>query len=141
MYHRRVTRRPRFVEAIIFCSEESPPPKTRFIGASPYSFGRANPCPVGFLPGDGEFRVRFVIRREKAARIADYRLPLSTRKDSRCNLAFPNGQIARRANRARTIFGCERSSVFYEAIHSAILLLSRRGKKTRILWLALRKRK
>ena len=40
----------RSVEATIFSSEESPPPKTKFMGASPYSFGRAKPWPVGFLP-------------------------------------------------------------------------------------------
>jgi len=37
------------VEATIFSTEEPPPPKTRFMGASPYSLGRANPWPVGCL--------------------------------------------------------------------------------------------
>src|SRR2546422_11336777 len=49
MYQRRVTSNPRSVEATIFSIEESPPPKTRFMGASPYSFGSAKPCPVGCL--------------------------------------------------------------------------------------------
>src|SRR6266481_6394287 len=49
MYQRRVTSRPRSVEATIFSIEELPPPKTRFMGASPYSLGRAKPWPVGCL--------------------------------------------------------------------------------------------
>src|SRR5229473_6644490 len=57
MYHKRVTRRPRSVEAIIFSSDESPPEKTRFIGASPYSLGSAKPWPVGCL------RARFAVLR------------------------------------------------------------------------------
>src|SRR5438132_6267936 len=49
MYHSRVTSKPRSVEATIVSTDESPPLNTRFIGASPYSFGNANPWPVGFL--------------------------------------------------------------------------------------------
>src|SRR6266436_1954357 len=47
MYHSRVTSRPRLVEAIISSREALPPEKTRFIGASPYSFGSMKPWPVG----------------------------------------------------------------------------------------------
>src|SRR6267154_1932714 len=49
MYQTRLTSRPRSVEAIIFSREESPPAKTRFMGASPYSLGSAKPWPVVFL--------------------------------------------------------------------------------------------
>src|SRR5579863_100335 len=49
MYQRRVTRIPRSVERIISSTDLSPPEKTRFMGASPNSFGRVKPWPVGFV--------------------------------------------------------------------------------------------
>ena len=47
MYQRRVTRMPRSVERTISSTEVLPPPKTRFMGASPISLGKEKPWPVG----------------------------------------------------------------------------------------------
>jgi hypothetical protein len=82
----------------------------------------------------------FSVCGEKAARIADNGLTLSAREDTSGNLSLLDSKVACRPNCPRAIFGGEGCGVFYKAIHLTILLLSRHGKKARILWLALRKR-
>jgi hypothetical protein len=47
MYHKRVTRTPRDVEAIRLSIDAEPPAITMFTGASPASLGSGNPWPVG----------------------------------------------------------------------------------------------
>jgi hypothetical protein len=83
----------------------------------------------------------FSVCGEKAAGIADNGLTLSAREDTSGNLSLLDSKVACRPNCPRAIFGGEGCGVFYKAIHLTILLLSRQGKKARILWLALRKRK
>src|SRR5216683_4093234 len=105
---------------------------------------RANVCRIRFGParggvflhGDGEFRVRVAVGREKAARIADDGMTLPASKNAGSNLALLDGEVAGQANRAGSLVGGESCSIFYEAIYARVALFSRHGKKARIFRLA-----
>src|SRR5712692_295903 len=105
---------------------------------------RANVCRIRFGParggvflhGDGEFRVRVAVGREKAARIADDGMTLPASKNAGSNLALLDGEVAGQANRAGSLVGGESFSIFYEAIYARVALFSRHGKKARIFRLA-----
>ena len=102
-------------------------------------FGPA--CRRIFLHGNRELRMRFAVRRKQPARIAHCCLALPARKNSRRHLSFLSGEIASQPDRARPLFGSERSRCLDEPVHRPVPLPPRHRQQSRIARLAVRQGK
>jgi hypothetical protein len=80
--------------------------------------------------------MRLAVRRQKAARIADYGLILPASENTGGNLALFDGEVAGRTNCAGSLVGGENGTLFYESAHATVALFPRHVKKVRIFRLA-----